>query len=144
MDVSQTGLALIKSFEGLRLAAYKDLVGIWTIGYGHTGPDVTMGRVISSETADALLAKDVADCARSVSQLVLVPISQNQFDALVDFGFNLGVGKLSTSTLLKCVNQKDFKGAADEFLRWNKAGGKVVAGLAKRRSAERDLFLKDS
>ena len=137
---SSTGLALTKQFEGLVLTAYQDSVGVWTIGYGHTGTDVKQGLTITEDQATILLAADVAWAVTCVNKSVTSAINQNQFDALVDFTFNLGCNSLGQSTLLKMVNAGDFAGAAGQFLRWNKAGGKVLAGLTKRRQAEADLF----
>jgi lysozyme len=137
---SSTGLDLTKQFEGLELKAYQDSVGVWTIGYGHTGTDVVPGLTISEAQATILLAADVAWAATCVNKSVKSAINQNQFDALVDFTFNLGCANLGQSTLLRLVNAGDFAGAAAQFLRWNKAGGKVLKGLTKRRQAEMDLF----
>lgn len=141
MKISQKGINLIKMFEGLSLKAYKDSVGIVTIGYGSTGPHVSMGQTITEVQAEALLKTDIARFERGVSDLVTVPLNQNQFDALVSFSFNLGLGNLKSSTLLRKLNSLDYSGAAKEFERWNRAGGKVLAGLTRRRIAERDLFL---
>jgi lysozyme len=138
---SRTGLELTKQFEGVRLTAYQDSVGVWTIGYGHTGPDVAPGKTISQAQADTILMKDIARFEDGVNKLVKTSLTQNQFDALVDFSFNLGLGNLGSSTLLKKLNAGDYKEAAEEFLRWDKAGGKALAGLTKRRAAERALFL---
>lgn len=135
------GIDLIKQFEGLRLTAYQDVVGVWTIGYGHTGPDVTPGLAITQQRAEQLLINDLAQFERGVNDLVTVQINQNQFDALVSFAYNLGVGALQKSTLLRLLNAGSYKPAADEFPRWNRAGGNVVAGLTRRRYAERQLFL---
>ena len=137
----QRGIDLIKQFEGLRLAAYQDMVGVWTIGYGHTGPDVKPGLVITQQQAEQLLINDLAQFERRVNDLVTVQINQNQFDALVSFSYNLGVGALQKSTLLRLLNAGSYQPAADEFPRWNRAGGNVVAGLTRRRYAERQLFL---
>jgi lysozyme len=117
-------------------------VGVWTIGYGHTGTDVKEGLTITGDQASILLAADVAWAVTCVNKSVQSAINQNQFDALVDFVFNLGCASLGQSTLLRLVNAGNFAGAAKEFLRWNKAGGKVVKGLTKRRQAEADLFSK--
>ncbi len=137
---SADGLALTKSFEGLELTAYQDSVGVWTIGYGHTGTDVHPGLTITEEQASILLAADVAWAVTCVNKSVKSAINQNQFDALVDFTFNLGCASLGQSTLLRLLNAGDSAGAAKEFLRWNKAGGKVLKGLTRRRQAETDLF----
>jgi GH24 family phage-related lysozyme (muramidase) len=137
------GLALIKSFEGLRLEKYKDAVGKWTIGYGHLIlPDEKFPHAITEAEAEALLRTDLLMTERGVHKAVTVALNQNQFDALVAFTFNLGAGNLQSSTLLKLLNQGEYAQAADQFLRWNKAGGKVLAGLTRRREAERALFLK--
>lgn len=143
MKISQTGIDLIKSFEGCRLTAYKDAVGVWTIGYGSTGSHVHEGLKITQEQAEVLLKQDLKRFIDGVNACVKVPITQNMFDALVSFSFNLGVGSLKTSTLLSKLNKKDYKGASVEFVRWNKAGGKVLAGLTRRRNAEKNLFCKD-
>lgn len=142
MTTSDEGFALIKRFEGLRLVAYVCPGGKLTIGYGHTGPDVTTGKKIDEEEADALLLKDVQRFENAVNGMVTVPISQGMFDALISFSFNLGAGSLKSSTLLKKLNADDRKGAADEFFKWNKAQGKVLDGLAARRVAERSVFLR--
>lgn len=141
MKISQKGIKLIQDFEGLALKAYKDPIGIWTWGYGSTGPHVTPDKVGTKEEAEQLLKKDLERFEKGVSEIVKVPLNQNQFDALCSFAFNLGIGNLKSSTLLKKLNASDYKGAADEILRWNRAGGKVLAGLTRRRIAERDLFL---
>jgi lysozyme len=139
---SAAGLALTKQFEGLELKAYQDSVGVWTIGYGHTGADVKKGLTITEEQASVLLAADVAWAVTCVNKSVKSAINQNQFDAMVDFVFNLGCAAFGQSTLLRMVNAGDFAGAAGQFLRWNKAGGKVLAGLTKRRQGEMGLFQK--
>jgi len=139
-EYSDNGLALTKGFEGLRLTAYQDCGGVWTIGYGHTGPDVHAGLAITEAEADALLRADVAEAVTCVNRAVNVPINQNQFDALVDFTFNLGPAVLAKSTLLRDVNAEDFAGAASQFLAWDHVKGVVVEGLLKRRKAEAKLF----
>lgn len=141
MKISQKGVDLIKSFEGLELKAYKDSVGVLTVGWGSTGSHVTAGMTITKEQAEQLLKKDLERFEKGVSDLVKVPLNQNQFDSLVSFSFNLGLGNLKSSTLLKKLNAKDYLGASKEFERWNRAGGKVLNGLTRRRIAERDLFL---
>ena len=137
---SATGLALTKQFEGCVLVAYQDQVGVWTIGYGHTGTDVKAGLTITDDQASILLAADVAWAVTCVNKSVTSTINQNHFDALVDFVFNLGCASLGQSTLLRMINAGNFDGAAGQFLRWNKAGGKVVKGLTARRQAEMNLF----
>ena len=145
MQISDKGIALIKQFEGCKLTAYQDSVGVWTIGYGWTHPvdgkPIRAGMTIKQETAERLLKTGLVSYESDVSRLVKVGLTQGQFDALVSFAYNVGSRALSTSTLLKKLNAGDIKGAADEFLRWNKSGGKVMPGLTNRRKAERALFL---
>lgn len=145
MQTSEKGIALIKQFEGCKLTAYQDSVGVWTIGYGWTQPvdgkPIRAGMTIKQETAERLLKTGLVSYESDVSRLVKVILNQGQFDALVSFTYNLGARSLSTSTLLRKLNAGDYAGAADEFLRWNKAGGKVLNGLTRRREAERALFL---
>ena len=148
MQTSDEGIALIKGFEGCRLTAYPDpgTGGFpWTIGYGWTlpvdGKPVRPGMTIDQATADRLLKTGLVSYENDVLKIVKVKLTQGQFDALVSLAYNIGSRALSTSTLLKKLNAGDIKGAADEFLRWNKAGGKVLNGLTRRREAERALFL---
>ncbi|POZ61943.1 lysozyme [Chromobacterium alticapitis] len=141
MQTSTNGINLIKQFEGLKLTAYQDSVGVWTIGYGHTGPDVKPGLTISNDQAEQLLRQDLARFEQGIGNQVKVAINQNQFDALVSFSYNLGLGNLQSSTLLRLLNQGDYQGAAGQFPLWDKAGGKVLPGLQKRRQAEQALFL---
>lgn len=111
-------------------------------GYGHTGADVKPGLVISVQQADNLFKIDSQKVVDGINKLVKVPLTQNQFDALVSFAYNLGLGTLEHSSLLIKLNQKNYSGAADVFLLYDHAGGKVVQGLLNRRTAERALFLK--
>lgn len=145
MQTSEKGIALIKQFEGCKLTAYQDSVGVWTIGYGWTQPvdgkPIRAGMTIKQETAERLLKNGLVSYESDVSRLVKVGVNQGQFDALVSLTYNLGARSLSTSTLLRKLNAGDYAGAADEFMRWNKAGGKVLNGLTRRREAERALFL---
>lgn len=142
MKLSQAGLDLIKRFEGCKLKAYQDAVGIWTIGYGHTGPNVHDGLTITQKQADDILAQDVGRFASGVAANVRVSLTQSEFDALVSFAFNVGLGAFKTSTLLRLLNDDaDRNVVASQFLRWNKAGDKVLEGLTKRRNAEKALFL---
>lgn len=143
MKTSSVGLELIKRFEGVRLSAYDDGVGVWTIGVGHT-KGVKRGDTITMEQVDALLAEDVEEAEGDVTRCVKVPLEQCQFDALVSWTFNLGGGALASSTMLKRLNQGDYDGAADEMLKWTRAGGRVLQGLVKRRISERILFLTGS
>lgn len=140
MQTSQVGIDAIKDFEGVRLKAYDDGVGVWTIGVGHTA-GVKRGDVITMAQVDEFLRSDLKDAEDAVNNSVKVPLTQGQFDSLVSFVFNLGAGAFRGSTLLKKLNAGDYVGAGDEFLKWNKAGGRVMAGLVKRRAAERTMFL---
>ncbi|WP_434525611.1 lysozyme [Photorhabdus asymbiotica] len=139
MKLSEKGFELIKHFEGLRLHAYQCSANVWTIGYGHTA-GVRLGDVINAEEADIFLHRDVADAERTVNNAVSVSINQHQFDALVSFVFNLGAGNFRSSVLLKKLNAGDYAGAAGELLRWVNAGGQKLAGLVRRREAEKMLF----
>lgn len=171
MRCNQAGLDLIRECEGLELEAYpdpgsplfilckknhvspyngqyKELVGWervdgspWTIGYGQTGDDVYPGLVITPDDAVSLLSDDLTAFEIGVSRIVKVDLTENQFSALVVFAYNVGVGALESSTLLKLLNKYDYAGAANQLIRWNKSGGKVLPGLTKRRNAERMLFL---
>lgn len=140
------GLQLIKSFEGFRSAPYLDSVKIPTIGYGMThypdGTTVTMkDSPIDESTASNLLNKLIhTEFAPQVATLIKVPITDNQFSACVSFSYNVGVKNFKNSTLLRCINNKNPKDAANEFLRWNKANGIVLAGLTRRRQSEKALF----
>lgn len=139
MKTSQRGIDLIKHFEGCRLSAYQDAVGVWTIGYGHT-VGVQPWHRITRDRAEELLRKDLERFERAVLNSVDVELTQNQFDALVSFAYNLGGGNLRRSTLLRKLNAGDYAGAQAQFLRWDKAGGRVLRGLTRRRTAEADLF----
>lgn len=148
MQISENGVALIKRFEGCSLTAYPD-PGTggdpWTIGFGWTGSvngrPVRPGMTIDMATADRLLKTGLVSFENDVLKIVRVKLNQNQFDALVSLAYNVGSRVLSTSTLLKKLNAGDYAGAADQFLRWNKSGSKVMPGLTRRREAERELFL---
>lgn len=142
MKTSSTGRALIRQFEGDKLTAYICPAGVLTIGVGHTGSDVKRGMTITQAQSDALLVADLAKFEKAVAAAVKVPLTQNQFDALVSFAFNVGVGALRDSTLLRLLNAGDYKGAAAQFGRWNKGGGSVLPGLVKRRADEAALFGK--
>lgn len=139
-EINQAGLDLIRSFEGLRLKSYKDSVGVWTIGYGHTR-GVAAGQTCTLDQAMDWLRRDLIDAEKAVASMVTHPITDNQFAALCSFAFNLGSGSLLKSTLLKKVNEGRFEEAAKWFAPWNKAGGVVVGGLTSRRAAEAKLFL---
>lgn len=136
----------IKEHEGLRLVAYLDSVGVWTIGYGDTGPDVVKGLVITKAQAEERLRKRLREFEGYVNRMVKVKLTQNQFDALVSLVYNIGPTNFSTSTLLRKLNASDYLGAADQFPVWNKGRveGKlvVIKGLTNRRKSERELFLR--
>jgi lysozyme len=139
MTASERCIAGIKQAEGFRACAYRDVAGVWTIGYGETS-NVQAGDVITLPAADARLRARVAVCAFDVQQLVRVKLSQGELDALVDFEYNLGRPALSHSTLLAKLNAGDHAGAALEFPRWSKAGGQVLIGLLNRRRREQAWF----
>ena len=143
MEISQVGIELIKQFEGCRLKAYKDAVGVWTIVYGHT-VDVKEGIEISQHQAEVILEVDLYEYAGYINKHVQVPLTQNQFDALVSWVYNLGVGNLQSSTMLRVLNEGKYSEVPSQMKRWNKAGGKVLRGLVRRREAEADLFDDDS
>lgn len=138
--IGTRGWALIREFEGLRLEAYKCPAGIWTIGFGTT-QGVRPGMKISSVQAEEMLRRDLTSFESNVRNLVKVPLNQNQFDALICFVYNIGINAFAKSTFLRKLNAKDYAGAANQFTRWNKADGKVLAGLTRRREAEKKLFL---
>ena len=140
MNISQAGIDLIKSFEGCELAAYQDQVGVWTVGYGSTGKDVCSGLTITQDDAEGRLRDHLAGVETAINGMVRVPITQGEFDALCSFCYNLGVNALRNSTLLVKLNDSDYDGAALQFLRWNRAGGVPVAGLTRRREAEKKRF----
>lgn len=146
MTTSKVGIDLISSFEDTKLKAYDDGVGVWTIGTGTTiypdGRKVKKGDTCTQDQAKAYFVHDLKRFEASVNNLVKVPLSQNQFDALVSLAYNIGTDAFAGSTLLKKLNAKDYQGAADQFPLWNKGGGKVLNGLVRRRTAERALFLK--
>ena len=139
----KNGLHLTENFEGLRLTAYPDPAthgDPWTIGYGHTGAEVHQGMTITQEQAEEFLMQDVQKAVQTVNLKIHTDLTQNEFDALVDFVFNCGAGNFAGSTLLKKINAGDMEGAALEFQKWDKAAGHVMAGLVRRRQAETDLF----
>lgn len=146
-NISQVGIDLIVSFESVELKAYDDGVGVWTIGIGTTvypnGIKVKNGDICTLEQAKSYFKYDLAHFENTVNKLVTVPLAQNQFDALVSLTYNIGSGAFKNSTLLKKLNLGDYRGAADQFLLWNKAGGKVLQGLVRRRTVERELFIKN-
>lgn len=137
---SRPGVEVIKRFEGLKLEAYRCPAGVLTIGYGHTGADVKEGMRITEEQAEEFLRSDLRHIERRVQQLVTAPLTQGQFDALVSFAYNVGLGALERSTLLKRLNAEDYRGAAAQFGLWTRAAGRDLPGLVRRRRAERELF----
>jgi lysozyme len=140
LSYSKDALLLTEQFEGCRLAAYPDSVGVWTIGYGHTSR-VRAGDTCTEEQAQAWLREDIARVVRQINRDITVPLNQGEFDALVDFGFNLGVHALEASTLWQDLALGEYERAASQFARWDRAGGKEVEGLLRRRLAERDEFV---
>jgi lysozyme len=139
-EYSDAGIAITKQFEGLKLEAYRDSTGTWTIGYGHTGPGICAGLSINEDQASRFLIEDFQTAVDAVNRLVTVTITQNQFDALVDFCFNAGGGNLARSALLRMVNVGDFNAAHGQFALWIYAGGEVESGLIARRKAEAEMF----
>lgn len=139
MKISQEGISLIKKFEGCELEAYQDAVGIWTIGYGHI-KGVKEGMTITKQQAEEMLVHELTEYEQHVLNQVSISLDQCMFDALVSWTFNLGPTNLSSSTLLKVLNSGDYEGVPAQIKRWNKAGGKVLEGLVRRREAEALLF----
>ena len=139
MKISQEGISLIKKFEGCEYNAYKCAADVLTIGYGHT-KDVKEGDLVTKQEAENLLTKDLEEFEESVIEAVDMPMSQHQFDALVSWTFNLGPSNLNSSTMLKVLNKGDYEDVPAQIKRWNKAGGKVLEGLTRRREAEALLF----
>ena len=139
MKLGEKGTEILKYFEGCKLTAYQDSVGVWTIGYGHT-KGVHDGMTITQEQAEQMLLTELEEYEGYIESMVTVPLTQNQFDALVVWVYNLGPTNFKNSTLLKELNAGNYNAASTEIKRWNKAGGKVLAGLVKRREAEANLF----
>ena len=143
MRTSEAGIDLIKSFEGCRTVAYQDVVGVWTIGYGHT-IDVKEGMRITQHQCDVMLEVDIETYENYVNEQVDVSLTQNQFDALVSWVYNLGPTNLRNSTMLKVLNAGKYEEVPYQMKRWNRAGGKVLKGLVVRREAEAELFNNES
>ncbi len=141
MTISQDCIDLVKRREGFSPTPYVCPAGKWTVGFGHTDGVTADTPRITEEEASEMLAKELTRFAVRVERLVVRPLSQNQFDALVSFAYNVGMGNFASSTLLKKVNAGDMAGAADEFNRWVHGGGKVLPGLVRRRAAEKSLFM---
>ncbi|MBD2156248.1 lysozyme [Leptolyngbya sp. FACHB-16] len=140
LHISEQGLALIKKYEGFRSRSYLCPSGTWTIGYGSTH-DVTRGQWISEPEAAARLRREVQIYEHGVLAALKVEASQAQFDALVSLCYNIGVGAIARSSVMRFHNRRDFAAAADAFLLWNKGGGKEIPGLTRRRREERSLYL---
>lgn len=144
MKTSSRGIEALTQREGVRLKAYQDVKGVWTIGVGHTAeagpPAPVKGMEISLAEAYALLAKDIVQYEKAVNDNVKVPLTQNQFDALVSLVYNIGGGAFRTSTLLKRLNEGNYKAAAEQFAVWKRAGPNIVQGLINRRKAEKLQF----
>lgn len=141
MKLNKAGRDLIKRFEGCKLKAYYDAVGVLTIGYGHTGSDVRVGQQITQQEAEDLLNADLDKFVKGVEKLVTRTLTDNQFSALVSLAYNIGLGNLKKSTLLKNLNAGNVVAVTVSWVKWNKAGGKVLKGLTARRGAEIELFL---
>ena len=139
MRTGPQGIELIRHFEGCRLDAYLCPAGVWTIGYGHTA-NVKEGDSIDQEAAEAFLIEDLENFEQSVTRMVEVPLTQQQFDALVSWTFNLGAGNLAESTLLRKLNNYQYVDVPEQMMRWVRAGGQVLDGLVRRRAAEAALF----
>lgn len=139
MSIPDAAVDLIKRYEGCRLEAYRCPRGVWTIGYGHVG-GIREGQTITQAEADAMLARDLDYFADGVRRLVRVPITQGQLGALVSLAYNIGLGALARSTLLRKLNASDYDGARAEFGQWVNAGGQRILGLVKRRHAEQELW----
>jgi len=148
MQASQNAINLIKQFEGCRYHPYRDSVGLWTVGYGHLigdGKSLPSGdnRIFTQEEIDSFLVNDLTRTESGINMLLRVPVTQNQYDALCSFCYNLGVGTFQKSTLLKDINAKMSDAAANDLLKFHFAGGVSQPGLVKRRQAEHDLFIKE-
>lgn len=139
MRTGPQGIELIRHFEGCRLDAYLCPAGVWTIGYGHTA-NVKEGDNIDQEAAEAFLIEDLENFEQAVTRMVEVPLTQQQFDALVSWTFNLGAGNLAESTLLRKLNNYQYVDVPEQIMRWVRAGGQVLDGLVRRRAAEAALF----
>ena len=141
--IPKQAVDLIKNFEGLKLSSYLCSANVWTIGYGTTrinGKAVTSGMTCTEQQAEEYLKNDLQVFAKAINRLVKVPLTDNQFSALLSFTYNLGVGALEKSTLLRRLNEGNYTAARNEFFKWVNAGGKQLPGLVKRRAAEAELF----
>jgi len=139
--ISAEGIALIKKFEGCELTSYQDSVGVWTIGFGHT-KGVKRGMIVTQAEASRMLEDELTEYEGYINDYIKVDLEQHQFDALVAWVYNLGPTNLKKSTLLKELNSGSFRNVPKEIRRWNKAGGRVLNGLIRRREAEALLFME--
>ena len=137
--ISEKGIKLLKDFEGFRTHAYQDSVGVWTIGYGHT-KGVTPNMVISTAEGEEMLVEELKEYENYVDDLVKVPLDQHQYDALVSWVYNLGPTNFRSSTMLRVLNEGKYEEVPNQIRRWNKAGGKELDGLTRRRNAEAEMF----
>jgi len=140
MKTSDSCVEMIKEFEGKKQVAYQDPAGVWTIGYGHT-KGVEKGQLCIEKTCDRFLMEDLEEVEEYIDRLVKVPLTQNQYDALVSWTFNLGSGSLKESTMLRKLNYGDYESVPEEMKKWVYAGDEVLEGLVRRRDAEATLFL---
>jgi lysozyme len=137
--ISEKGIKLLKDFEGFRTHAYQDSVGVWTIGYGHT-KGVTPNMIISTAEGEEMLVEELKEYENYVDDLVKVPLDQHQYDALVSWVYNLGPTNFRSSTMLRVLNEGKYEEVPNQIRRWNKAGGKELDGLTRRRNAEAEMF----
>lgn len=142
LAASATLVGTVAMWEGTEYVPYRDIVGVLTVCQGYTGPGIVPGKVYSKAECDQLLVQELSHHGQGVLKCTKVPLNQNQYDALVSFTYNVGVGAYCGSTLVRKLNQGDYTGACNELRRWVYAGGKRVQGLANRREAERSLCLK--
>lgn len=143
-QVTQAGIDLIRHFEGYSASIYKDSAGYPTIGVGHLiRPSESFSEPITEQEAEELLKKDLWTAERAVLRLTRVPLGDSQFNALVSFCFNLGSGAYQRSSMRSKLNRREYADAGGEFLRWCKAGGKIIKGLLRRRRSERDMFMEE-
>lgn len=143
MSAKAIAIEIIKPFESCKLTAYLCPAGVWTIGWGATGPEIVKGLKWTQEQADNRLMLDVVRFERGVKALVKVPLKDNQLGALISFAYNVGLKALGDSTLLRLLNAGNYQAASEQFIRWNKAGGKVLKGLTRRRQIEQGVFNRD-
>lgn len=139
---SARGREMIRQFEGERLHSYRCPAGVWTISVGVTGPHVTEGMTITQAESDELFAAALRGFEQGINKLLLVPVTQNQWDAIISLGYNIGLQNLKTSTLLRLLNKGCFREASLQFERWSHAGGQQMPGLLRRRRAEMALFVR--